>query len=223
MRTRFLYVSIVAACAALAMLLPGAAGAAGGPEASITGITPTTAMVGQKLTISGTDLTGAQAVTIGNVAASPIAVDPGGTWVAVDVPAGVQPGSAMVVVTVNGTQYSTGPITIESGSVAPEALPTTPPATPGAPTKVVLAPKIALFSPAAGKAGSRVTIYGHNFVGVTWVKLAGRNARFHVMSKTRLWITVPLRARTGKLAVHAAGGTGLSSRAFKVVPAKGSV
>jgi len=216
MRTRFLYATVFVALAA-ASLLVAPAGAAGGPEATISGVTPTSAVVGQMITVTGTDLNGTEAVTVGNVAASPMSVDPGGTWVKVDVPSGVQPGSAMVVLSVNGGQYSTGPITIQNGSMPPQALPTTPPATPGAPTKVVLAPKIVLFSPAAAKVGSKVTVLGHNFVHVTWVKLGGKTAGFHVMSTTRLWLTVPTNAKTGKIQVHGAGGTGASSKAFKVV------
>lgn len=67
--------------------------------------------------------------------------------------------------------------------------PTAPPPSPGAAANVKVAPKIVLFSPAVAKAGAKVTVFGHNFVNVTWVKLA----------------------------VHARGGTGLSSKAFKVV------
>jgi large repetitive protein len=211
MRTRFFYVSTVAALAGASLLLAGAA-AAGAPEAAITGVTPKTAVVGQKLTVSGTNLNGTNSVMVGNVSASPISVDPGGLWVAFDVPSGVQPGSAMVVV--NGSKV--GPITIQSGSMTPQALPKPPPATPGAPAKVVVAPRIGLFSPAVAKVGSKVAVYGSNFVGVSWVKLGGITAKFSLISPTRLTFTVPKRAHSGKVSVHAAGGTGVSIHVFTV-------
>jgi hypothetical protein len=213
MRTRFIYVSIVGALAGASLLLAGAAAAAG-PEASITGVTPKTAVVGQKLTVSGTNLSGTKSVTVDNVTASPIAVDPAGLWVAFDVPSGVQPGSAMIAL--NGS--SVGPITIQSGSMAPQALPKPPPATPGAPAKVVVAPKITVFSPAAARVGSTVSVYGSNFVHVGWVKLGGITAKFSLISPTKLAFTVPKRAHSGKVSVHAAGGTGVSVHVLSVKP-----
>src|SRR5581483_2303401 len=187
MRTRLLYALAVVSLAAIA-LVASAGAAGGGPEATVTGVSPTTATVGQKLTVLGMDLGGTTAISIGDVPVTRFAVDAGGSSVVFDVPTGVHPGSAMVVLTVNGAQYSTGPVTIGSGSTAPQALPTA--ATPGAPANVKVAPRIVLFSPAAAKVGSKVTIYGHNFVGVSWVKVGGHTASFHVLSKNRLWLTV---------------------------------
>jgi len=216
-RTRILFAGVSAALAAMSWLSAGSMAAGNPPQGGITAVAPTTAFAGEAITVSGNDLEGTEAVTFGNVTATPLAVDPGGTWVKVDVPSGVQLGSTMVVLIVNGTHYSAGTIMIQSGSMSPQALTTTTAAAPGAPAKLVVAPKIVLFSPAAAKVGSKVTIYGQNFVNVTWVKLGGKSAKFHVVSKTRLWLTVPLTAKTGKLAVRAAGGTGLSTKAFKVV------
>jgi hypothetical protein len=189
----------------------------------ITGVTPTTAVAGQTITISGSGLNGTQSVTFGNVQALPVVVDPAGNWVKVDVPSGVQPGQVTITLSGDGGTYSTPPITIQPGSISPpQPLPSPGPATAGSsatPSKLVPAPEIRLFLPAAGKVGSKVTIFGSNFVRVSWVKLGGKTVKFAVISPSRLRLTVPRGAHTGKLSVRASGGTGVSGKSLRVVKA----
>jgi hypothetical protein len=208
-------VAVVISCA-----LAGSAVAAG-PQATITGVSPTTAVAGQLITISGTGLDGTQGVAFGNVQATPIAVDPVGSWVKVDVPSGVQVGQVTINVTGDSGTISTT-INIQAGSMTPQPLPSPSPATAGSsatPSKVVRAPLITLFLPASGKVGSKVTLFGSNFVRVGWVKFGGVKAKFTVISPSRLAVTVPRLAHTGKLSVHAAGGTSVTKKSFKVVRA----
>jgi hypothetical protein len=205
------YLTMVAALAACACVLAGAA-AAEPPAAVISGVAQSTAAVGQSVTISGSNLQQTTAVAFGTVTAPSFTVDPAGSSVKVMVPAGVQPGQQTIVLTVGGAQFNAGPITVQAGSTTKTQTTTT-----GAPTKVVLAPKISIFSPASGKVGTKVTITGANFVRVSWVKLGGLTAKFSLISATRLAFTVPRNAHTGKVSVHAAGGTGVSSGRFKVV------
>src|SRR5436309_2870639 len=122
-----------------------------GPQATITGVTPTTAVAGQMVTISGTGLDGTQGVTFGNVQATPFVVDPAGNWVKVDVPSGVQAGQLTITLTGDSGTVST-PITIQAGSMSPQPLPSpgTASGTSSGTSTVVRAPVLTLFSPAAG-------------------------------------------------------------------------
>ncbi len=229
MSTRTFHVTVVGAVAALACLLAGSAAAANAPEAMITGVTPMQAMIGQTITVSGENLNGTRSVTIGGQTVSSFAVDPAGRWVKAIVPSSVSPGAATVVLDVDNTDYSTGPITIQPGSVTPQPLPheaagggnsgshASAPPTVGGGISAKLAPRITLFSPAAGRVGRKVMVYGSHFTGVTWVKLGGIRASFSVLSPSRLSVIVPKRAHSGKLSVHASGGTGVSTHTFRVV------
>jgi hypothetical protein len=206
---------------AISCALAGSAVAAA-PQATITGVAPTSAVAGQMITISGTGLNGTQHVTFGDMQASPIAVDPAGNWVKVDVPSGVQAGQVTITVSGDNGMNTTSPITIKAGSMPPQPLPQAS-ATPSVPqSTVVHAPVITLFLPASGKVGSKVTIFGSNFVHVGWVKLGGKTAKFSVLSPTRLRITVPRLSHTGKLTVHASAGTTVSGKSFRVVTTSGT-
>jgi len=208
------------AAVVISCMLAGAAVAAG-PQATITGVTPTTAVAGQMITISGTGLDGTQGVAFGNVQATPFVVDPAGSSGKVDVPSGVQVGQVTITLTGDSGTVST-PINIQAGSMTPQPLPSPASGTSGSngtSSKLVRAPLLTLFSPAAGKVGSKVTILGRNFVGVSWVKLGGATAKFTVVSPSRLVVTVPRLAHTGKLSVHASAGTGISGKSFKVLRA----
>src|SRR5437763_997976 len=67
--------SIGAVAAVLISCLLAGSAVAAGPQATITVVTPTTAVAGQMVTISGTGLDGTQGVTFGNVQATPFVVD----------------------------------------------------------------------------------------------------------------------------------------------------
>jgi RHS repeat-associated protein len=100
---------------------------------------------------------------------------------------------------------TTGPIAVR-----------TPAGTGISTTNFTVAPWITSFTPAKGRAGTRVTITGGNFTGATSVTFRGRPATFTVNSSTRITATVPAGARTGRIAVKTPAGTGRSSTRFIV-------
>ena len=59
-------------------------------------------------------------------------------------------------------------------------------------------------------------IEGENLIGATAVVFNGVNARFTVVSATKIKTMVPAKARTGKISVKTNLGLALSATAFKV-------
>jgi hypothetical protein len=80
-------------------------------------------------------------------------------------------------------------------------------------------PIISSFAPNAGKVGASVTVTGERFTGATAVTFNGAAASFTVDNDTQITATVPSEGTTGKIAVTTPGGTGQSSKDFKVKPA----
>jgi hypothetical protein len=173
---------ILTGVAVLGCVLATAAGAArlGYPVATVSGISPTEPVVGQVVTISGTNLDGTQSVMFGSVPAQSFAVDPNGTWVRAVVPQGLPSGKVTVTLYIQGVPNSVGPITIGFGSVpAQNPQPSAPKQTHGAaPVSVKVAPRVNLISPARGWAGRIVQILGANFNHVVWVRFGGVRATF---------------------------------------------
>jgi uncharacterized repeat protein (TIGR03803 family) len=80
-------------------------------------------------------------------------------------------------------------------------------------------PVVSSFSPASGPVGTLVTITGTAFTGATRVSFGGISASsFTVNSATQIKATVPAGAKTGKIAVQTAGGSGNSKTNFTVTP-----
>ena len=80
-------------------------------------------------------------------------------------------------------------------------------------------PTITSFSPAAGAAGTAVTISGSGFTDATDVRFNGVAAglgNFIVNSDIQITATVPTGATTGPIAVQTPSGTGTSSSSFTV-------
>jgi len=71
-------------------------------------------------------------------------------------------------------------------------------------------PTITGFSPKRGVCGTKVTITGAHLAGAT--VLFNRNQA----ADTRIAVTVPPNAQTGKIAITTVGGTGTSSSSFQV-------
>src|SRR5262245_4962254 len=64
------------------------------PEATVvSGVSPMHAVVGQLVTISGSNLDDTRGVAFGTIGATSLAVDPNGMWVRAVVPSGATPGS----------------------------------------------------------------------------------------------------------------------------------
>jgi hypothetical protein len=194
------------------------------PEVTVSGFSPTTAIVGQIVTISGQSLEGTQGVTFGNTPSQSVSVDPYGTWVRAVVPPGVGPGNVYMTLDVMGTPESVGPLHLNPGTMAPQANPQPALAKPstGVAVKVVLAPRIVSISPTAGRIGTLVKISGANLSGTRWVSFGGvRTTHVVVLSSSAVTAKVPRHARSGKLTIHTSGGTSRTNLRFAVVGAAG--
>jgi large repetitive protein len=164
---------------------------AGGP--AITSFTPSSGCVGSSVTINGTNLSGATAVTIDGVAAT--ITNNTSTRVIATVPVGATTGK-IVVTTANGTATSSTDYTVNH-----------------------CAPTIASFSPTSGVVGSTVVISGDDFTGTVTVKFGTVNAAFTVNSDSQITTTVPTGASTGKITVTNDIGSTSSGSNFTLIQA----
>jgi len=161
------------------------------PVPTIASFSPASGASGTSVTITGTNLTGASAVTIGGKAATSFSVS-STTQVTAMVASGCSSGKISVT-TAGGTATSSGSFTVLS-----------PPA-------------IASFSPTSGPIGAAVAIIGTNFTGATAVTFHGTAANnFLVNSDTRITATVASGTTTGTIAVTTTLGTATSATNFTV-------
>ena len=149
------------------------------PKPTISSVTPLTAGAGSVVTIVGTNLTGASAVSFGSVAATSFTV--------------VSATSITAIV----------PASAISGSVSV----TTPGGNASLPGFVfVPIPTITSFAPLSAGAGATVTISGTNFTNVTAVTFGGLAASsFTIVSPTSITAVVAAGA-SGNAAVATVGG-----------------
>ena len=78
-------------------------------------------------------------------------------------------------------------------------------------------PNITSFSPTSGSPGTEVTVSGSNFTGSVDVAFNGSSASFVVDSDSQIRATVPAGATTGPISVTNADGTGSSGSDFTVL------
>ncbi|MBU5635303.1 IPT/TIG domain-containing protein [Geomonas sp. Red69] len=161
---------------------------------TITGFTPGYGGVGTAVTVTGSNFTGVTAVKFNGVSA-PFTVTSGTTLVT-GVPAGATSGKLTVTAT-GGTATSSSSFSVSGKSVAP---------------------RIKSFSPSSGKVGSTITVTGTNLGGMTSARIGGVGAPFAVVSAGKVLLTVPTGAKSGRISVTTAGGTGTSSSNFTVLP-----
>src|SRR5579884_4105720 len=218
MKTRMLYVGVVAVLAVTSFVLASAAGARtlAGDGATISGVAPAHAIAGQRVTIYGSNLNGMSTVTFGGVPARSVVVDPGGNWVRAVIPAGVPTGQVPITLSDGSIELSVN-LQIGAGSVPAAA--NRPPSytSAGAHVKVMVAPQISGFSPTMGHIGARVRITGAYLNGTQWLKFGGIRAQIMHASAHSIIALVPKHAHTGKIRVHTAGGTGVSTGVFRVL------
>ena len=146
---------------------------------TITSFTPTSGGAGATIIITGTNLTGATAVSIGGVAASSFAVN-----------------SSISITAVVGSG-ATGSVTV-----------TTPGGTVTlAGFTFIAAPTVTSITPASGGGGTSISIAGTNLTGATAVSFGGVAATsFTVNSSTSITAIVGIGA-TGNVSVTTPGGT----------------
>ena len=157
---------------------------------TITSFTPAFGLTGSRVTITGTNLTGATGVTINGVSAA--IVTNTATTISATVPAGASSGSIRVT-TAAGTAISTATYTVT--------------------------PTVSALTPVSGPVGASVVITGTNYTNVTAVKFNTTAATvFSVDSATQITAVVPAGATTGKISVTAGGvATGSSAGNFTVI------
>jgi hypothetical protein len=163
------------------------------PVPTITGFSPPSGPVGTSVSITGTGLTGATAVTFNGTSATTFSVS-SPTAMTATVPAGA----------------TTGPIAVTTpGGVA---------TSPSDFTVTVPAPTVSTFSPSSGGVGTAVTVNGTHFDTATSVTFGGVAVAPTHVSASQVRATVPAGAKTGKVGVTNPGGSALSLATFKVLP-----
>jgi uncharacterized protein YjbI with pentapeptide repeats len=160
---------------------------------TITNFTPSSGAVGTSVILTGTNFTGATAVTFNGTSA--VFTVNSGTQITATVPAGATTGP-IGVTTPGGTSTSSTNFSVSAA-----------------------APAITSFAPSSGAEGTSVTLTGTNFTGATAVTFNGTSAVFTVNSGTQITATVPTGATTGLIGVTTPGGTATSSTNFTVLPA----
>jgi hypothetical protein len=158
---------------------------------SITGFDPPAATgPGSSITITGSDFTGATAVTFGGTPADSFTVDSDTRITAV-------PGSG-----------DAGPIRV-----------TTPGGTAVSPDDFSFPPTITSFTPKGGPAGTSMTITGTGFTNASGVTIGGTPvSSFSVDSDSTITATVGAGTNTGYVTVDGPGGTATSSTPFYGTP-----
>jgi hypothetical protein len=161
------------------------------PAPAISGFSPTSGPIGQTVTVSGTNFTGATALKVGGTGVTFTFVN--STTLTFMVAAG-SPSGVLAVTTPGGTATSTGSFTF------------IPP-----PTVTSIAP-----SPAAS--GSTVTITGTNLSGATGVTVNGTVITGFTVGGggTTITFTVPVGASSGTIGVTTPGGSTTSPGSLTV-------
>jgi hypothetical protein len=164
---------------------------------AIASFAPASGPVGATITVTGSNLTGASAVTL-NGAAVPTFAVVNATTLTFVVPTGATTG-VVGVTTPGGTAASTTPFAV---------------------TVPVAAPTIASFTPTTGGVGTTVTITGTNLTGATAVSIGTLAIpAFTVASATSITLVLPTTtsALSGPLTVVTPGGTATSATNFNLV------
>ncbi|MCC6743283.1 MAG: choice-of-anchor D domain-containing protein [Acidobacteria bacterium] len=162
------------------------------PAPVIAGVTPSRGAPGDVVRIDGSGFVDVQRVEVGGIAAAHQVISE--TRIRMTLPLNARTGP-VVVIARSGRGTSSGDFT-----VVPKAVP----------------PAIGRLNPDRGRIGDLVTIVGTGFVDVRRVEFNGVNARFSVLSDTRIRATVPFGATTGRVSVVTAGGRADGAPGFTI-------
>ncbi|NTV74372.1 MAG: hypothetical protein HGA66_09210, partial [Holophaga sp.] len=154
---------------------------------------PAKAPVYTQMTILGSGLANATAVTVGGAAVRWFSATD--TKILTSVPAGAASGK-VAVTTPGGTAASAADFTLDPGLPAP--------------------PSITRIEPLDGPVNTVVRLFGTGLLSVTRVELAGNGVAFTPVNDTELTFTVPAGASTGPVAITGATGTATTSLPFTV-------
>ena len=163
------------------------------PVPTVRSFSPTSGAVGATVTISGSGLLGAAAVTVGGVPAAIVSYT--ATTVKALVPAGAVSGP-IAVTTPGGTATSAASFTVNASP----------------------APADVHFSPASGVPGTTVSIHGTGLLGTSSVTFGGVAATILSNTATLVKALVPAAAASGPIGVTTPGGTATSTASFTVNP-----
>ncbi len=161
---------------------------------TVTGFTPTSGGPRTYVQLTGTGFTGAQGVSFNGALASSFYVI-SDTAMSVLVPDSATTGKVTVHNSV-GAATSSGTFTI------------LPP------------PLVSSFSPTSGTVGTTVTLTGSGFTGATGVFFNDYGTPFQVEGDTRITVTVPAGASSGRITVEGVGGRGSTSTSFTVLSSR---
>ena len=161
------------------------------PQPTITSFAPASGGAGTKVTITGTNFTGATSVKMAGVAATSFTVV-SATSITFVVPKTST--GRISVITPGGTALSVTPFTF------------------------IAAPIITSFTPTSGGAGTKVTIKGTKFTGATAVKFSGVAATSFTVASAKTITAIAPKTATGKVSVTTPGGTAVSSALFYTAP-----
>jgi uncharacterized repeat protein (TIGR03803 family) len=157
----------------------------------ISNFSPTSGIVGTKITIVGISLSQTTKVMIGGKPAAFTVVSD--TLVTATAPAGARTGAKISITTAGGVASS--------------------------PSAFTVVPAVNGFTPTSGPVGSSVVITGTSFMGATSVTFGGIAATsYSVINDQQLDALIPAGAVTGKIAVRTPGGTATSATVFTIVP-----
>jgi hypothetical protein len=195
-----LLAAVTCACA-----LTGAASASATTAPTITGFEPNHGLIGERVTIYGHDLAGAQ-VWFNGMPAQNVVVDPTGTHIRANVPGEAMTGPGAITVTTSGGSVTTSTMFTVNPPSKATALPR---------------PSVMGFAPLRSTVGMKVTIHGRNLGGALWVKFGGVRAVYTVPSATRIVATVPKQAHSGRITIKTSGGIASASSRFVVLGSAG--
>ncbi len=194
-----IYNRALSAAEVQAVYQAGPAGKAGFPAPTVTGVSPSSGSTlgGTNVTITGTNFTGATAVTIGGSVAANVTVV-NATTITATTPAGAAGPASVVVATPGGSNAANTLFTY----VAP-------------------APTVTEVTPSSGSTagGTAVTITGTNFTGATAVTIGGSMAsNVTVVNATTITATTPPRsAGPASVVVATPGGSNAANTLFTYV------
>jgi ABC-type transport system substrate-binding protein/uncharacterized protein YvpB len=157
---------------------------------TVSSFTPTSAVVGTTVTLTGTNLSLVDTATL-NGSPVPIAQHVSATQLKVTLPDDATTGKFQVT-----NVAGTSPLSASTFKVIP---------------------RVDSFSVDHGVRTDQFDVIGHSFTGVSKVTINNVSAPFTFDSDTKLIVTVPNTATTGKVAVTTPSGTGTSAGSYTVI------